>query len=425
MAALMGTSQSDTPLPILRLSLGRKIMPDHGKVSSASVTTQPVCGRKIWAILLCLTAVCLLVTSVLAQGNDVLLTPKYVTVPLHGNTLEQAKRESDTGQTLPLWQVELHYGSGTTYRPMIMGIAPQYPFSTHIPTIVVPVVFWMPDGTLFDPQAPDNCTPGHYSAESVVLASPIFQSSGPFGWGGVPIGSTQYVDALQRLSFYPIWAFPGGDNGWHTLLDVQATTSYVIPVPQDQGRVYNANCGKIGVINLQWLQPLLEAYVIPSLASDGVNPTTFPILLSTRVVLNKNGTELVSRDCCALGYHSAFGSPMQVYSVATFDNTGNFLNSEDITPLSHEVAEAVNDPSGRNATPGWGHSGQVRGCQYNYEVGDPLTGKLNPPITLSGFTFHPQELATFGWFYRVAFGGGTDWYSTNDTFTQDAGPFCH
>ena len=420
----MGTSQSDTPLPILRLSLRGKIMPDNEKLSSASVTAQPVCDRKIWAILFCLATVCLPVTSVLAQGNDVLLTPKYEAVPLHGNTLEQAQRESDAGQTLPLWQVLLNYGSGT-YKPMLMGTAPFYGFSTHILTYVVPVVIIMPDGTMLDPTLLDGCNPGGSTAQVLAISSPIFQTSGPFGWGGVPIGSTQYVDALQRLSFYPIWAFPGGDNGWHTLLDVRTTSPYILTIPEGQGQTYNAHCGKIGVINKEWFQPYVESTILPELAAEGIGPTTFPIFLFSHAVMNEGGTELVSSHCCVLGYHSAVGQPMQVYGVATFDNTGNFRNSADITPLSHEVAEAVNDPSGYNLTPAWGHSGQVLGCQYNFEVGDPLTGKLNPPITLNGITYHPQELATFGWFYRVSFGGGTNWYSTNGTFTQDAGPICH
>ncbi len=63
------------------------------------------------------------------------------------------------------------------------------------------------------------------------------------------------------------------------------------------------------------------------------------------------------------------------------------------------MAEWQNDPSTVNPTPAWGHIGQVTGCQSNLEVGDPLSG-TSTTIKLGGFTYHPQELAFFSWFYH-------------------------
>lgn len=62
-------------------------------------------------------------------------------------------------------------------------------------------------------------------------------------------------------------------------------------------------------------------------------------------------------------------------------------------------------------------------------MGDPLTGTQNPPITLNGFTYHPQELAMYSWFLRpnrmmqpiagvTGDTGVPGWYSTNGTFTS-------
>lgn len=131
-----------------------------------------------------------------------------------------------------------------------------------------------------------------------------------------------------------------------------------------------------------------------------------------------------------LGYHGAYGSPLQVYSPGEFDSTQIFgTASQDISVETHEMGEALNDPTVNNIVPAWGNIGQVSGCQNNLEVGDPLTGTQNPPITLNGFTYHPQELAMYSWFLRpnrmmqpiagvTGDTGVPGWYSTNGTFTS-------
>ena len=65
------------------------------------------------------------------------------------------------------------------------------------------------------------------------------------------------------------------------------------------------------------------------------------------------------------------------------------------------MAQAMNDPTGTNATPSWGNIGQVSGCHTNsfFEVGDPLSGTEYPPITVNGHTYHLQEMALFDWFF--------------------------
>ncbi len=94
--------------------------------------------------------------------------------------------------------------------------------------------------------------------------------------------------------------------------------------------------------------------------------------------------------------------------------------------MSHEVAEWMDDPLGGNATPAWGHVGQVSGCQGNLEVGDPLTGTVLPAVTMpNGYSYHLQELAFFSWFFRQSPSIGVNgWYSDNGHFTSGAGPVC-
>ncbi|HEY1961637.1 MAG TPA: hypothetical protein VGG69_04390, partial [Rhizomicrobium sp.] len=102
-----------------------------------------------------------------------------------------------------------------------------------------------------------------------------------------------------------------------------------------------------------------------------------------------------------------------------FDSSGD----ADTVTLSHELAEAVNDPTGGNQVPPW-NNGHF--CQPNLEVGDPVGGHDLPPITISGpsynATYHVQELAYFGWFFH-RLGGAGRVYSDNGTFTSYA-PQC-
>jgi len=91
--------------------------------------------------------------------------------------------------------------------------------------------------------------------------------------------------------------------------------------------------------------------------------------------------------------------------------------------LSHEIGEWLDDPLGRNATPAWGNTGQVTGCQSNLEVGDPLTGTTFP-ITLNGVTYDLQDLTFTAWFYGPSPSTAVNgWYSFNNTLSHPA-PLC-
>jgi hypothetical protein len=53
-------------------------------------------------------------------------------------------------------------------------------------------------------------------------------------------------------------------------------------------------------------------------------------------------------------------------------------------------------------------------------VGDPLSGKTFKDA-LGGFTYHPQELAFFSWFYHQTPSLGVNgWYSDQGTFKKFA-----
>lgn len=100
-------------------------------------------------------------------------------------------------------------------------------------------------------------------------------------------------------------------------------------------------------------------------------------------------------NCCILGYHGALGFPTQTYSPVDYDTTGIFTRTTNVSVLSHEVAEWMDDPLGTNPTPLWGHTGQVNGCQGNLENGDPHSDRdslfhFHPCIVRHGFVDGPE-----------------------------------
>ena len=172
--------------------------------------------------------------------------------------------------------------------------------------------------------------------------------------------------------------------------------------------------GKFVVININWFSHRGSSRI-----SRAWHPWFFPMAYMYNVFQSGDGK---IDQCCVLGYHGAYGKQFQTYGTAAYNDAGVFSAPiEDIHALTHEIGEWINDPSGGNPTPPWGHIGQVGGCQNNLEVGDPLTGTVFGPIKVNGFTYHPQELALFSWFFRQTPTIGTG-YSLGGTFTAPQGP---
>jgi hypothetical protein len=157
-----------------------------------------------------------------------------------------------------------------------------------------------------------------------------------------------------------------------------------------------------------------------------VNVGTFPIFLTSNVVMASSGAS-ISSNCCVLGYHGGYisGVNLQVYLPVSLNTAGVF--SADISTMSHEMTEAVNDPTGGNPAPSWGNIGETVGrCQSNLEVGDPLSPGFGTPtngftmLGANGLTYHLQELAFYSWFYGGPSLGAGGKYSSNGTFSGSA-----
>lgn len=368
-----------------------------------------------------------------AQESPPPLHAYHIVIPLDGGVTRSMIRAAvASSATIPMWEYTVTSPlDGRQYSGTMVGRSPFFhgARTTAIPTVIIPIVIKMPDGTVFDPTAADpSCLPA-VTALSLVQKSPLFNSI-DITMGPTDVGVAQYVDAFQRANFWNEVSPTG--NRYHTTLSPVTTSSAiaVTVLPGDgatNSTVTFGGCGgDIGVLNLNWWDADVQNNVLPQLAAMGlVGPTVFPIFLFYNVVMNDGATNL-SGNCCILGYHGAESPPVQTYAVADYDTTGIFGDgTHDISDLSHEVGEWMDDPLGTNPTPDWGHIGQVSDCQNNLEVGDPLSGTLFPGITMNGYTYNPQELAFFSWFYRQSPSIGVNrWYSDNDTFVGDAGPIC-
>jgi hypothetical protein len=310
--------------------------------------------------------------------------------------------------------------NGRNYSGVMVGLDPtsNQTSTTVITTQIVPLIFQMPDGGVFDPTAPDACAAAPLAGAAdltLFQQSPIFLNHA-YAMNGVNVGTTQYVDAFQQANF---WSQVGG-HSYHTLLGATTLSPITVTVSAGLGVTIPpgpGQCGNLGLLSdIDSFDAFVRTQLIPLLAGSGVSSTTFPIFLMSNVVLcGPNFT-----GCGILGYHGAFGSPVQTYSVSGFDTALGY----DAAVGAHEVAEWMDDPLGTNPTPPWGHIGQVGGCQNNLEVGDPLSGTDLPAVTMpNGFSYHLQELAFFSWFMGGPSLGVGGKFSDNGTF-QAAARLC-
>jgi hypothetical protein len=340
--------------------------------------------------------------------------------------------------SFPTWRYQISSPvNGLTYSGSIVGTSPfnRGARSTTVQAILVPFVISFNNTTsgfttTFDPSsAPDmGCTAGQ-TALSLVESSPLFQNQ-DWTLNGVYAGNTQYIDAYQRANFWQYVQNTG--DAYHVLLDYSVGDplflSLQYPGPTAAAEVLVAlqslctnasvsgstNGGTYqGLVDFTTLQDAMVAYI----ASHGITPDKFPIFLVYNVMYSQNGMRYLG------GYHFSTVTG-QTFALANFrtNGTGPF----DISILSHEIAEWVNDPGGFNGTPAWFNPGEGS-CQRNLEVGDALTRTELPVIAgPNGFFYHLQELVFFSWFFRTPSigAGGLFSFSDNGTLTSDAGAVC-
>jgi hypothetical protein len=294
--------------------------------------------------------------------------------------------------------------------------------STTIKTFLVPLKIVLPNGDTFDPTVASSCDPST-SALTRTQQSPLIVNKA-YSLGGTALGTGQYTDIFRRAEFFSQTSPTGINPGYHVRLNVSTLPVQTVNVPRAAAAEFSTTtpCGeKTGAFEINWFDNLLTGTLLPSLSAQGVTATTLPIFLLHNVVSFDTSTS----NCCILGYHSVSNTALgrQTYSVADYESSGRFSGVADVSPLTHEVAEWLDDPFTNNPTKPWGNIGQVVGCQSNLEVGDPLSG-TTVSVATSGHTYHPQELAFFSWFYHSSPSLGVNGlFSNNGSFTS-AAPAC-
>ena len=279
-----------------------------------------------------------------------------------------------------------------------------------IPVALIPVRVEFPDGTALDPSVPSSGCAGFGMPFAWALQSPLFQDA-DYGEGG-----RQFAEEMRRLEF---WSYTGPrrlNAGYSVRLSVISNVSLRITLPQGY-QTQAAPCGRKASIDFEsWSQTVQQ--IIPLLSRAGITPDIFPVFLFLDVAIDAGDAGLLA------GYHSwANAGGVQTYGVAMYDTTQSLPSSQDVSALSQVIAEWLDNPLANNATPSWGHLGQVEGCRANLEVGDPLAGGHLFEVEMpNGFTYHLQETAFFSWFYNQTPSLGINgWYSSNGSFNRPAG----
>lgn len=335
--------------------------------------------------------ICSLSAFVFAASSEN-ATPRFVVIPPKP-ALPGTQQSSSTLQT---WNGNFTYNN-TQYNYVMVGQNPTSNQGTIITTYVIPVKLVLSDGSVWDPLSGGPTGP---IARTIV--SPIFDSTTTYTQGGVNVGTTQYVDAFQRGNF---WSVVQNNPNYHVLLAGPTAHISVLPeltlnVPSTDGHVGSPFGHQVAEVSINWFDVQISNYMT---AHPQITPATFPIFETSNTYLTQGG-------CCIGGYHSANGQ--QSYAHFTYITyAGDF--SQDVSALSHEVSEWMDDPltNGGNGTP----------CGI-LEVGDPLETTANYgdfPYSLHGFTYHLQDEVFIGYFGAPLSTSVNSWYSfQNYPFTR-------
>lgn len=344
--------------------------------------------------------------------------PVYATQPARNIDPRVFQMQAAAGSTIPNYSIKIKSVlTHSTFTATSAGTNPtKNKVSTTIPFVPLALRVHFPDGSVLDPTMP-GCG-DTMSVVSRFYGSPLFNNA-PLTSNGISVGTTQVIDGFQRAEW---WKFTANSN-YHLLLS-QVGQPTVVDVTAPSGSTTVGGDPKCpqSSHNLGIINPNAWSSILTGLINKYATSTQLPIVMAYNLVLGYNSTQ-----CCIIGYHGAYGrgSGTQTFAFGAYTDPGIFGSGiQDIHAWTHEIGEWANDPFINNATPAWGHVGQVTGCQNNFEVGDPLTGTPFK-VKLNGFTYHPQELAFVSWFYRTALPFGTaGLYSFEGTFTSAQGT-CH
>ena len=326
-------------------------------------------------------------------------------------------------QTVPLTSYEIKTSRGT-YSGVLVGGSPfsQTPGTVTIDAVLVPLVIqiYRKDGTLatFDPQNADSSCGEKNTAENHFRNSPLVVPS-DLTFNGVSVGKVQYIDGFMRAQFWnvPLPGNPNRTSYFNPLKWSFASAQPLPPLPSNEAVVNvvpGTNC-ETGVVSKNYFNSWIESFALAPLQYVGIISTTKFVMFITKNVSAASNFTSTGQSSYEGGQHFATGN--QTWAWAQIKHTSK--SDLDIEAASHEIGEWMNDPFLTNQAPTWGPMGEVKNCAYKFEVGDPLNDVV-APVTLNGYTYHPQELAFFSWFFNPdgmpSYGAGGK-FSSNGKFT--------
>jgi hypothetical protein len=281
---------------------------------------------------------------------------------------------------------------GQPFPYMMVGGDPRQGHTTTVKTQIIPI------SMSFEGYDDSNGDPLVLDVSRMVEP---FRNSPNFRRTTYSTGFTQLGDAVQRAEF-----FHAMDPDWHTLLDAPRPLAGVtIDVPRGLATLYRNR--RTEVVFAVVDEGFFISHLNTILQLQNLDPAALTIALTTNVFLASAGD---IRLCCTVGFHTSFdaGSQdgrqvVQTFVWSSWVEPGIFgPNFADVTAVSHEITEWMNDPFGANLAPPWQYPNGAGGCQNNLEPGDPLEGfpNLSYPVTIGNMTYHPQSAALLQWFSR-------------------------
>ena len=305
--------------------------------------------------------------------------------------------------------------SGRDFRFTMLGNDPNLGGTTVIPANVdeVSLQLLTANGSVFQ-------TVSFSPFEKLTLESPNFE---PLGY---PSGHhIEYGDAVHRAQFYNVMK-----DDWHTLLIPKVVNKVTITVPffvnvqlSDgtiiKARSYFTGTAADGSTFVLMLSPLFNFFFdnevineinLGNFTTNGMNLTMFPNTFLFNLNVNNPN---VPGGCCVLGFHtyfrdSGFPESRWITQYASWISPGLFgAGFQDVTALSHELAESFGNPFVSNPAPNWQFPGQPANskvCQANLEEGDPIEVLANATTAIQvkegnfNFLYHPQNIPLLQWF---------------------------
>jgi hypothetical protein len=316
--------------------------------------------------------------------------------------------------------------AGKDYKWSMIGNEPEDGDTTKIPAKITEVSLQLlnADGSVFTTVP---FSPFH----QLTLNSPNFEDDHNYRTGN----GLQYEDAIHRAQF-----FNSMDSDWHTILVPKVVNKVTITVPffvnvqlrngnVIQARSYFTGTASDGSTFVLMLSPLFNFFYdnlvvndinLGNFTTNAINMDLFPNTFLFN--LNQNNPN-VPGGCCTLGFHTFFlnaGFPESrwVSIYASWISPGLFgAGFQDVTALTHEIAESFGNPFVDNSAPNWQFPGQPANaavCQNNLEEGDPIEVLANATTTISitegkfSFTYHPQNIPLLQWFTMGATSNAVD-----------------